>query len=319
MPLTPPPDSRLPVCWSELPPQAAMELETLAARVYKRIDTVVTYGTPGPEGPPGPPGPQGPQGDPGEDGATGATGATGPQGPQGPAGPQGQQGPAGAQGPQGVKGDTGDPGPQGPAGPQGAQGPAGADGEDGATGPAGPQGAQGPQGDPGPQGPAGADGSAASAWPLGSIFIAAVNTNPATLLGFGTWAAFAAGRVLVGFDSGDADFDAAEKTGGAKTHTLTTSEMPAHTHVQDAHGHNVTDPGHAHTQRHFPTATGGSTGQTVDTSMSGTQTNSGLSTTTATTGLTVNTATAVNQNTGGGAAHNNLQPYVTVFMWKRTA
>jgi microcystin-dependent protein len=51
-------------------------------------------------------------------------------------------------------------------------------------------------------------------------------------LGFGTWAAFGAGRVLVGLDAGDVDFDTVEETGGAKTHTLTVDEMPSHTHTQ---------------------------------------------------------------------------------------
>ena len=69
-------------------------------------------------------------------------------------------------------------------------------------------------------------------YPVGSVYInASVSTNPATLLGFGTWTAFGAGRVLVGLDSTDTDFDSAEETGGAKTHTLTTSEIPSHTHT----------------------------------------------------------------------------------------
>ena len=54
-------------------------------------------------------------------------------------------------------------------------------------------------------------------FPVGSVFIAVVSTNPATLLGYGTWSAFAAGRVLVGLNSGDTDFDTVEETGGAKT------------------------------------------------------------------------------------------------------
>jgi hypothetical protein len=54
-------------------------------------------------------------------------------------------------------------------------------------------------------------------FPVGSVFIAVVSTNPNTLLGYGTWAAFGAGRVLIGLDSGDTDFDSIEETGGAKT------------------------------------------------------------------------------------------------------
>lgn len=127
-----------------------------------------------------------------------------------------------------------------------------------------------------------------NAFPVGSVFIAVVSTNPATLLGYGTWVAFGAGRVLVGFDSGDTDFDVAEETGGAKTHTLTTTEMPAHTHNQQRHA----------------TTTGGLSGLTTapDTSSS----NPGA-------------LGPVTASTGGGGAHNNLQPYIVVYFWKRTA
>ena len=121
-----------------------------------------------------------------------------------------------------------------------------------------------------------------SVYPVGSVYInASVSTNPATLLGFGTWTAFGAGRVLVGLNSGDTDFDTAEETGGAKTHTLTVNEMPAHTHS-------------------VPN--------------SGSQNNSFDS------GTTVgNDVTGTSGSTGGGQAHNNLQPYIVVYMWKRTA
>lgn len=83
-------------------------------------------------------------------------------------------------------------------------------------------------------------GGAGEAFPVGSVFIAVVSTNPSTLLGYGTWSAFAAGRVLVGLDSGDTDFDLAEETGGAKTvasagtvsqPTFTGSEMSTHQHA----------------------------------------------------------------------------------------
>ena len=92
-------------------------------------------------------------------------------------------------------------------------------------------------------------------YPVGSIYTnASDSTNPATLLGFGTWTAFGAGKVPVGFNSADSDFNTAEKTGGEKTHKLTTTEMPSH-------GHGVTDPGHNHSQlgrTNGPDNTGGS-------------------------------------------------------------
>jgi hypothetical protein len=68
------------------------------------------------------------------------------------------------------------------------------------------------------------DKSWRTVWPVGSVFIAVVATDPATLLGFGTWSRIAQGRVLIGQDGADTDFDVAEETGGAKTINL------AHTH-----------------------------------------------------------------------------------------
>src|SRR3990167_7209436 len=97
-----------------------------------------------------------------------------------------------------LDGITGPAGPEGDAGPTGATGPQGDAGAPGAQGPQGIQGIQGPQGDVGAQGP---PGDISGAWPVGSVFLSVVSTNPATLLGFGTWAAFAAGRMLVGLDS----------------------------------------------------------------------------------------------------------------------
>ena len=61
----------------------------------------------------------------------------------------------------------------------------------------------------------------AAAFPVGSVFISVVSTNPATLLGYGTWTALASGRVLIGLDSGDTDFDTVLETGGAKVHSHT--------------------------------------------------------------------------------------------------
>lgn len=179
-------------------------------------------------------------------------------------------------------------------------------------------------------------------YPIGSIYISVVSTNPATLFGFGTWAAFGTGRTLVGIDAGQTEFDVVEETGGAKTHTLVTSEMPSHTHTQDAHNHtqdahnhtqdahNHTQDAHSHVQR-LPTGqTGSQASGTRDASTTGSQadalsTASSTATNQATTATnqaataTNQAATATNQNTGGDGAHNNLQPYIVVYMFKRTA
>lgn len=164
-------------------------------------------------------------------------------------------------------------------------------------------------------------------YPVGSVFVSVVSTNPALLLGIGVWQAIAAGRVLVGVDTGDADFDAAEKTGGAKTVTLTEAQIPAHTHVQSAHNH-TQDPhthlqnAHAHVQSVNSATTGGLNGYTPDAS-SNTSTTSGYSTANTTAvnqnaTATNQAATAVNQNTGGSGSHSNVQPFLAVFIWKRT-
>lgn len=142
----------------------------------------------------------------------------------------------------------------------------------------------------------------ADVYPVGCIYISTVSTNPGTLFGFGTWSAFAPGRVLVGIDAEQSEFNTVEETGGTKTHTLTVNEMPSHTHVQDAHTHNFFG-------RDTTTGALSSIAGATDTSSSLLSTNTNH----------VQPATAVNQNTGGGQAHNNLQPYITVYMFKRTA
>ena len=152
----------------------------------------------------------------------------------------------------------------------------------------GPVGQTGPQGI---QGPAGADGVQLATvidtlYPVGSLYISTLSTNPATLLGRGTWAAWGAGKFIVGRDSGDTDFDTSEETGGTKTHGHTVTQPSDHaalTHSGTAvAAHNVTQPSahsnHTDVLNHLHTlATGtGSTGNfaqvigTVDTSSGGT-------------------------------------------------
>lgn len=142
-------------------------------------------------------------------------------------------------------------------------------------------------------------------YPVGSIYASVLNTNPADLFGFGTWVAFAVGRAMVGVDPTDADFDAAEKTSGAKTVALTEQQLPVHSH-------GVIDPGHSHAEQRFPQATGAQSGFTADTSMNGAPVAVSQTTQAATTGITID-------NTGGGQAHDNVQPSIAVYLWKRTA
>jgi len=137
-------------------------------------------------------------------------------------------------------------------------------------------------------------------YPVGSIYTnASVSTNPGTLLGFGTWTAFGAGRVMVGFDSGNALFDTAEETGGSAD-AITVS----HTHTAT-----VTDPGHLHTQTEYNQPGIGNAGG------GGARVNAvSANTGTATTGISVAVST-----TGSSGTNANYQPYITVYMWKRTA
>jgi hypothetical protein len=203
-------------------------------------------------------------------------------------------------------------------------------------------------------------------YPVGSIYLSVVSTNPGTLLGVGTWTAFAAGRMLVGLNSGDTDFDTVEETGGAKTSTALLAHShgvtdPGHNHTQDAHthtqdSHNHTQDAHTHTQNahthvqdaHLHTISMG----TTDGAAARSDAASSAQTTTTNTGSTTavnQNATAVNQNAtatnqaatatnqnatatnqsnttgltvnseGSGASFSILNPYIVVYMWKRTA
>lgn len=139
----------------------------------------------------------------------------------------------------------------------------------------------------------------AALFPVGAIYTAVVSTNPGTLLGFGTWTAFGAGRVMVGFDASNALFDTAEETGGSAD-----AVVVSHTHTAT-----VTDPGHAHTYTRYASQQIQSGSSTPCWTGDSTQ-NTG----TATTGITV-----ANSTTGTSGTNANYQPYITVYMWKRTA
>jgi hypothetical protein len=145
-------------------------------------------------------------------------------------------------------------------------------------------------------------------YPVGSIYInAGVTTNPGTLLGFGTWTAFGAGRVMVGLNGSDTLFDALEETGGSKD-----AIVVSHTHTATS---TVTDPGHVHdltfnsNLQSLGTASIALGDDLVTTPLNGFIAS-------AQTGISVATTVA---STGSSATDANLQPYITVAMWKRTA
>jgi hypothetical protein len=145
-------------------------------------------------------------------------------------------------------------------------------------------------------------------YPVGSIYTNATNnTNPGTLFGFGTWVAFGAGRVMVGFNGSDPLFDAAEETGGSKD-----AIVVSHSHTATS---SVSDPGHLHS---LPMdASGSLSGQSLyQTPNPDAGYSTARPTGTNTTGITVSTSISTEGSSGTNA---NLQPYITVYMWKRTA
>lgn len=145
-------------------------------------------------------------------------------------------------------------------------------------------------------------------YPVGSVYInAGVDTNPAVLFGFGTWEAFGAGKVLVGQDTGDTSFDTLEETGGSKD-----AVVVSHNHTTGSAG--------SHT--HSITQWTGSADDSQDTGGTYTGMNTSLPFTAYPAGVVISTApnhTHTVSTEGVSATNKNLQPYVVVKMWKRTA
>lgn len=161
-----------------------------------------------------------------------------------------------------------------------------------------------------------AAGSALLAYPVGSIFISVNATDPSTTIG-GTWVRFGKGSVIVGLDEAQTEFDSARETGGEKTHKLTTQEMPGHFHQANTpDGTIVTDNSGSHDHIIQVTNAVGSSnvavarGASSPADTAGPIANDGVHSH----GLTGHVAT-----TGGDGVHNNLQPYITCYMWERTA
>ena len=136
-------------------------------------------------------------------------------------------------------------------------------------------------------------------YPVGAVFttVTAYANSAAvvTAIGGTTWVAFGAGKVLVGLDASDTDFDTAGSStgsagsGGTKTHTLTTAEIPSHNHDNGNY-------------KYLMETDGTLTVKDTDSSA----------------GEVKLTTKGEIQAAGGGGAHNNVQPYITVYFWKRT-
>ena len=154
-------------------------------------------------------------------------------------------------------------------------------------------------------------------FPVGSIRMTVSAADESAFLG-GTWVRWGTGRVPVGVNTSDTNFNSVEKTGGANTHTLATAELPSHNHsfsgsvtvnANGAHTHQASSGsykvGSGSASTYYYMTNGGSTsGQTTGTGGSHDHTGS--------------VSGSVGSN-GSGAAHNNLQPYITCYFWKRTA
>lgn len=165
-------------------------------------------------------------------------------------------------------------------------------------------------------------------YPINSIYMSTVNTNPAILFG-GTWQEWGSGKVPVGVNASETEFNEVEKTGGEKIHQLTEGELPAHRHSipalsgtaanAGAHSHNIlTEFGEGAfnnainpNDNIYAQVAGANSGSKVPRSGSITEASAhqhGVTTNASNTGYA-----------GSTGAHNNLQPYITCYMWKRTA
>ena len=152
----------------------------------------------------------------------------------------------------------------------------------------------------------------ASIYPIGSIYInAGVTTNPATLLGFGTWTAFGAGRVLVGLNASDSAFDTLQETGGSKDAIIVSH---THTFSGTTSTQAKVEMGIGYTQSGATPSPDIAVGVQSLFSASGFEPNS-------VTDVPAHdhTYSGTTASTGAAGTNGNLQPYITVCMWLRTA
>ena len=128
-------------------------------------------------------------------------------------------------------------------------------------------------------------------YPVGSIFMTVNNTNPGSYIENTVWEPWGQGRVVIGVDSNDADFNKALITGGEKKHTLTVAEMPAHGHYYTPN------------RQFVPKSNGAASVQGGNSYADIVRSSGGMSGT---------------DETGDNQPHNNLPPYITCYMWRRT-
>lgn len=167
-------------------------------------------------------------------------------------------------------------------------------------------------------------------YPVGSIYMSVNSYNPSSVFG-GTWVKWGSGRVPVGVDVNDSNFDTIEKTGGEATHLLTGGEIPAHAHPMN-HTHTtpattITSSG-AHNHANFTYNKDTASGTAKNRACGNGESTAATNLFAANSGTHVHTVPSMTTNSistentgeyGGSLAHNNLQPYITCYMWKRTA
>ena len=154
-------------------------------------------------------------------------------------------------------------------------------------------------------------------FPVGSIRMTVSAADESMFLG-GTWVRWGTGRVPVGVNTSDTNFNTVEKTGGASTHTLVAAELPAHGHSFSGTVTVNAGGSHTHTASAGAYKVGSGSGSSYyymtnngSTSPQTTDSNGSHSHTASVSGTT--------GSTGSGGAHNNLQPYITCYFWKRVA
>lgn len=155
-------------------------------------------------------------------------------------------------------------------------------------------------------------------YPVGSIYMSVNSTNPGTLFG-GTWVRWGNGRALVSVNESETEFNSVEKVGGEKTHVITTAEMPSHTHSVKAQTVTTSTNGkHTHSgHSNQDIASGTSSKNRIV--KGGDNTVSGFLLENGDHSHTVTIPASTTGSTGSGVGHNNLPPYITCYMWKRTA
>ena len=169
-------------------------------------------------------------------------------------------------------------------------------------------------------------------YPVGEMLITRRSGNPSTWLGFGTWNAYGQGRTLVGLDAGQGEFTTLDQTGGEKTHTLTATEMPSHTHSLSISASISENGGHTHrifadnsttiyneNQGFGRTGNRGVSGKDIgQTYITNNQAGTAIIEAVGPHGHNIS-ASGSASSAGSDATHNNLQPYIVVYFWKRTA